>query len=148
MKKKILRKSVCITLVLLASVSIMSSGCSKEKKQEVSRNSYKSQKDCQGDWGNDCKSDGRGGFISPFFYYMGGYPHMYSNGAWSRVPQSAGFSRVPMGSYSPNASQVIGYSGGVVNTTTPVSGGRASGAVSSTSRGGFGGSAHGSSVGA
>jgi hypothetical protein len=118
-----MKKSRRIALTLIASACIVASGCSSDEEKKTERQVYASQDACAKDWGSgDCELDSKDRrYYGPHYYFIGSrllyYPMGYSTPIETRPGMGAS-------SLRPGA-----VSAGAVSHV-------------STSRGGFGSSAH------
>ena len=114
------RSTATLTLVLIGAAALQ--GCGKDEQKEATRDVYRTQADCQRDWGADPKKceQQRSGSHSGMFYG----PLMY------------GMGRMGSGSGMASGSTMSPRKGSSAIGSTSVSSGG-----SSTSRGGFGSSA-------
>jgi hypothetical protein len=70
-----MKSSKIITLVMLGTIV---SACGSDDRVEYHQNQYRSQADCQKDWGKDAKDcapkSGGGGYVGPRYIWSGGTP--------------------------------------------------------------------------
>jgi hypothetical protein len=124
-----MKKSRQVPLLVIGTVSLLA-GCSRfaDDPMELTQNAYASREDCRREWGNDdrnCQPSGHGGgYVGPRYYWdrTTGYPYAVDSNGQTRVLSNSTLSR--------------GTPAGATNITR-----------TSVSRGGFGSTAHGFSMG-
>jgi hypothetical protein len=140
-----MKKSRAVPLILLGTLSLLSA-CGRDETTEIKQHSYASREDCLKDWGRDerdCSPVRTGtGYMGPryYWYHSGGYPVVVNNDGSTRPLPNSSMSR-------------FGATSRAIGTTTShisghYTGGGAQAGGGHTSRGGFGGTAHGISGGA
>lgn len=103
-----MKRSRKIALTLLASVSLMITGCDQE--QEVKKEIYSSKEKCSEDWGSDkCQEDRTvNRWFGPAYYYYRGYPYYVGHNNTPRpLEANAKFSNVKEGALSHNSTGTI-----------------------------------------
>ena len=100
-----MKRSKQITLVLIASASLVACGPST---QDTRREIYGTREKCVEDWGSgdDCEQQpGSGYYHGPHYYYRSGVPYVFRRGSDQAQPANpAGrFSRLPPGALSLNS---------------------------------------------
>lgn len=147
-----MKRSRAVPLILLGTLSLLTA-CGQGEKTEIKQHNYASREDCLSDWGRDerdCRPARSGtGYMGPryFWHHGGGYPVAVDNDGSTRPLPNSYMSRPGTTSRSTGTtiSHISGrYSGGGAQMGGARSGGGGGG---HTSRGGFGGTAHGFSGG-
>ena len=145
-----MKKSRQVPLILLGSLSLFV-GCSQSEQAtqtEIRQHTYASREDCLNDWGRDerdCQPEKSGrGYRGPRYYWhhTGGYPiALEPDGSSRPLPNS--HLRAGIATKATSTHTMLGHVRGATSigkTTGHIGGGH-------TSRGGFGGTAHGISGG-
>jgi hypothetical protein len=142
------KRSLSVKLILLGTVAVTVAGCDQEsdtQKVELTQQTYATQSECMDDWGDadNCKpvdaSQATSGtahgsaYVGPRYYWDRGL-------GYPVIVDSSGTSRVATTSRMTSSGSTIARSM-AASTVSEAAVGHAS--VSSISRGGFGGTAHG-----